>query len=161
MILQKFIEIEIRVGMCYFCSTMKKKEINQQDKQSLFKKMNSKLNETESIVFAYIFGSYARDEKFSDVDVGVFINEDYAGDHLSFELSLERELESLTRLPIDVRIINKAPLSFIYHVIKEGILVVDKDVSKRADFEGMIFKKYFDFSYYRKQYLKEVINAPL
>ncbi len=161
MILQKFIEIEIRVGMCYFCSKMKKKEINQQDKQSLFKKMNSKLNETESIVFAYIFGSYARDEKFSDVDVGVFINEDYAGDHLSFELSLERELESLTRLPIDVRIINKAPLSFIYHVIKEGILVVDKDVSKRADFEGMIFKKYFDFSYYRKQYLKEVINAPL
>jgi len=80
---------------------------------------------------------------------------------LTFEFGLEKEIKSLAKFPVDVRIINHAPLSFVYHVIKEGILTADKDPGKRTDFEGIIFKKYLDFAIYRKQYLKEVINAPI
>jgi hypothetical protein len=41
------------------------------------------------------------------------------------------------------------------------MLIKDEDPNKRADFEGMIFKKYADFAIYRKRYLKEVLNAPI
>jgi len=49
---------------------------------------------------------------------------------------------------VDVRIISHAPLSFVYHVIKEGILIADEDTGERADFEGMIFKKYLDLAFF-------------
>ena len=64
-------------------------------------------------------------------------------------------------MPVDVRILNKAPISFVYHVIKDGIIVVDKNSDLRADFEGLTCKKYFDFRHLRIEYLKEVANAPV
>lgn len=140
---------------------MIKKHISQQEKLSIIKKISSLLREQKYIIFAYIFGSFVRDEKFSDIDIGVFVNEKRSLEPLNFEFDLEEEIQSFTHLSVDVRIINHAPLSFVYHVIKEGILITDKDTSRRADFEGMIFKKYLDFVFYRKQYLKEVINAPV
>ncbi len=79
---------------------------------------------------------------------------------MSFEFE-EEEINSIIKFPADVRIINQALLSFVYHVIKEGMLIKDEEIDKRSDFEGMIFKKYGDFSIYRKRYLREVINAPI
>jgi predicted nucleotidyltransferase len=77
------------------------------------------------------------------------------------ELDTERELENTVKIPVDVRIINHAPLSFIYHVVKSGFVIVDKNTSIRSDFEGLIFKKYFDFQYVRREYLREITNAPV
>lgn len=140
---------------------MIKKQISQQEKQMIIEKISSRFRKRKNITFAYIFGSFVRDEKFSDIDIGVFVSKESSRESLNFEFDLEEEIQSFTHVPVDVRIINHAPLSFVYHVIKEGILIKDKDASKRADFEGMIFKKYLDFAFYRKQYLKEVINAPI
>ena len=140
---------------------MIKNQISQKEKKLIIKGITSRLNKRKYIIFAYIFGSFVRDEKFSDIDIGVFCNEKISKEPLTFEFDLEEEIKSFTNLPVDVRIINHAPLSFVYHVIKEGILIIDKDAGKRADFEGIIFKKYLDFAFFRRQYLKEVPNAPI
>lgn len=140
---------------------MRKKQISQDEKQSIIEGISSRLREQKHITFSYIFGSFAQEEKFSDIDIGVFVSEKISKESLNFEFDLEEEIKSFTHLPVDVRIINHAPLSFVYHVIKEGILIVDKDAGKRADFEGIIFKKYLDFAFFRRQYLKEVPNAPI
>jgi len=140
---------------------MKKKQISETKKKTLIEEISSLLKKRKSIIFGYIFGSFAEDKKFSDIDIGIFISGEKSVDSLDFEIELEEKIQSFTNLPVDVRIINHAPLSFVYHVIKEGILVKDENPSFRADFEGMIFKKYLDFAFYRKQYLKEVVNAPV
>ena len=67
----------------------------------------------------------------------------------------------LIRMPVDVRILNRAPISFVYQVIKGGITIADKNKDLRADFEGLTLKKYFDFQHLRNEYLKEVANAPI
>jgi hypothetical protein len=72
---------------------------------------------------------------------------------------MERELEKLIHITVDVRILNSAPLSFVYQVIKGGITIVDKNKDLRADFEGITIKKYFDFQHLRNEYLREVANA--
>jgi hypothetical protein len=64
-------------------------------------------------------------------------------------------------LPVDVRVLNGAPLSFQYHVIKDGQVIVDHNPDIRADYEGRVLKQYFDFSRFRMRYLKEVMHAPL
>jgi len=138
-----------------------KKQIPEPEKQSIIERISSRLKRQKKIKFAYIFGSFVSEKKFSDIDIGIFVDSEDNINSLNFELKMEKELHSLLHLPVDVRIVNNAPLSFVYHVIKEGILIKDEDPSQRADFEGLIFKKYLDCAFFRKQYLKEVINAPI
>ncbi len=140
---------------------MQKKQIPLSEKQRIIKEMASRIKKRKNIIFAYIFGSFVRDDEFSDIDIGIFCKKLENIDPLSFEFELEKDINSITKFPVDVRIINHAPVSFVFAVIKEGLLVKDEDPNKRADFEGMIFKKYADFAIYRKRYLREVLNAPI
>ena len=107
---------------------------------------------------AYVFGSFARSEPFGDLDVAVLMAAPVAAP-LAFELELERDLEKLARFPVDVRILNHAPQPFQYSVIREGILILDRNPNLRAAFEGNVVKQYLDFSRFRRRSLKEIANA--
>jgi len=131
------------------------------EKQLLISHVSSFLGRRDDILFAYIHGSFARDEKFSDIDIGVFLREPASADSLDLELEFETAIQSLIGFPVDLRILNFAPLSFVYNVIRGSILIVDKDAGLRADFEGRIFKRYLDFAYFRRRYLKEAADAHL
>jgi predicted nucleotidyltransferase len=139
----------------------KKKYLSQKEKDILIGRIFSVLQQNEYILFAYIYGSFASNKEFNDIDVGIFISDENMKSPLQMELDLEGELEDKIKTPVDVRIINHAPLSFIYNVLKSGFVAVDKDISFRSDFEGLIFKKYFDFQYLRREYLREIVNAPV
>ena len=119
------------------------------------------LSAREEIVFAYVFGSFVGEKNFSDIDIGIFVRAAFPLSSLSYEFDAEKRIESLVSIPADVRILNGAPPSFVYRVIKDSILVVDHDPTLRADFEGRILKEYFDFAPFRKRYLEEAGRAPL
>lgn len=138
-----------------------KQQIPDSEKKVIIERISSRLSKQKKIVFAYIFGSFVLEKNFHDIDIGIFIANKKGINPLNFELRKENEINSLVHFPVDVRIINDAPISFVYHVIKDGLLIKDDAPSKRADFEGMIFKKYLDLAFFRKQYLREVINAPI
>jgi hypothetical protein len=80
---------------------------------------------------------------------------------LDFELELENRLEKAIKYPVDVRILNRAPISFSQNVFRTGRVIIDKNPNMRADFEGRILKQYFDFSPFQQRYLQEVTNAPV
>jgi len=80
---------------------------------------------------------------------------------LNFELDLENKLEKIVKYSVDVRVLNRAPLSFSQNVIRQRKVILDKDPNLRADFEGQILKQYFDVAYFQRQYLQEVANAPV
>ena len=109
---------------------------------------------------AYIFGSFLKSDAFSDVDVGILIDHKLDSP-LNLELNLEIELEDIVNYPVDVRVLNSAPLSFCQSVIRYGRVILERDTNLRADFMGKILKEYFDFSPYRRRYFREVINAPI
>ena len=114
----------------------------------------------EEIVAAYAFGSFVMENSFSDIDVGVLTRTEIARP-LEFELELENKLEKIAGFRVDVRILNSAPLSFCYGVIRCRKVILDRNPNLRSDFEANIFKQYFDFFPFRRQYLAEVRNAPV
>jgi hypothetical protein len=65
------------------------------------------------------------------------------------------------RIPADVRILNEAPLSFQYTVIRQGKVLLDHDPNRRAAFEGNVIKQYLDFSRFRRRCLKEIAHAEI
>ena len=114
----------------------------------------------DEILAAYIFGSFVTGGSFSDLDLGILMSTERP-DPVLFEIELETELEKMTGCPVDVRILNGAPPSFCQQVIRNGEVILDLDPDSRADFEGRILKKYFDFSRFRIRYLREVPHAPV
>ena len=142
---------------------MKKKKytISKSQRVRIAGNISSYLEENlAGITTAYLFGSFAEDTPFSDIDLGVLIKNDLER-AIFFEFELENRLEKIFRYSVDVRILNRAPLSFCQNVIRHGKVILDRDPNLRADFEGNIMKQYFDYSRFRKQYLKEAVNAPI
>ena len=130
-------------------------------KEAVVKKISATLNrECEEIIAAYLFGSFVTEDSFSDIDLGVVTHME-PDSPLNYEFNLESKLESIIKYPMDIRILNQAPLSFCQNVIRNGRIVVDRDPNRRADFEGLILKEYFDFAPFRRRYLSEVKNAPV
>jgi len=77
---------------------------------------------------------------------------------LQYELSLERELENIIGFPVDIRIINHAPISFRFKVIKDSVLLFSKDERIRSNFECLSIVKYHDFNFIRKMYGREALG---
>jgi predicted nucleotidyltransferase len=139
----------------------KKQYLKAHEKEDIVSAISSHLQrEHKEIAAAYLFGSFVKEEAFSDIDLGVLMNIELERP-LEYELELESRLERLFKYSVDIRIINGAPLSFCQNVIRHGRVVVDRDPNLRADFEGHILKQYFDFAPFRRQYLAEVKNAPV
>lgn len=110
------------------------------------------------VLFAYLHGSFRSGGMFRDIDMAVYL-ESLPASPLDLELRLEAELsEAIGRYPVDVRILNGAPLSFRYNVIKDGEPIVVNDDDARADFEEGVLSNYFDFAPFRRMYLKEALG---
>jgi len=116
------------------------------------------LEKEQQIVFAYLHGSFLQKNNFGDIDIAVYLKEVSEEKIMSYEFRLEEILEKFTSFPVDVRVLNNAPPSFCYSVIKNGIKLLNRDEENCSDFETMTYKIYFDFLPFRRRYLQEAIN---
>ncbi len=108
----------------------------------------------DAIVAAYLFGSVARGAATatSDVDVGVLFRADppatLAGLHLDLEASLERAMG----LPVQLVVLNRAPCDLVHRILRDSILALDRDPSRRIRFEVRARNAYFDLKPYLDRY---------
>lgn len=135
----------------------KQYEIDMQGKEDIFSQIEHYLEKRPDLLFAYIHGSFMSQEKFRDIDVAIYLKSKPT-ELLQVELDMEAALYKMINYPVDVRILNNAPLSFRYNVIKDGrrLAVINDDA--RCDFEETTVSNYFDFAPYRKMYLQEALN---
>jgi predicted nucleotidyltransferase len=133
-------------------------QISESDKIIIMERLRYSLEKRPNLLFAYVYGSFVMADKVRDIDIAVYLKQ-IPSTPLHVELELETELGNIIKnYLVDVRILNNAPLSFRYNVIKSGkpIVVVDDDA--RTDFEEATLSNYFDFSPFRKMYLKETLG---
>jgi predicted nucleotidyltransferase len=114
------------------------------------------------VVFAYLYGSYARGDvhPFSDVDIGIYLEKMTPGEALNNELSLALEFDDIlgSKTNVDVRSINTMPLMIKGNIVTEGILLYSRDDAVRVEFETNVRKKYFDFRRFINRYQKAYLS---
>jgi predicted nucleotidyltransferase len=138
------------------------KTLSTERKKAIKDRISTILSAQDDLICAYLFGSFAEADTFSDVDIGVLLSNPVTpAEALRLEMALEEAISSENRIPTDVRILNGAPVPFVYQVIRNSILILDKKPRQRAEFESRIFTRYFDFQPYRNRYLREIADAPL
>jgi uncharacterized protein len=99
------------------------------------------------VVFAYLFGSLARNvaTPLSDIDIAVFLSDqlDEVADKLAV---LGKLMHNLETDGIDLVVLNTAPLTLKARVVRDGQVLVDRQPHLRHAFESVVLRSYFDFS---------------
>jgi len=99
---------------------------------------------------AYVYGSVARGTvtPFSDVDIALVLQEPLPSyDQLVLEFTVQGAIEdALGLLPVDVRVINMAPVMVRGRIVQHGVLLYERDRVHRVAFEVATRKRYFDFA---------------
>lgn len=101
------------------------------------------------ILDAYLFGSQARGDAgaLSDIDVAVYIDEDLA-EPGPYGYDAELITDLMTELgtnAIDVVLLNRAPPLLYHRVLRDGKLVVTRDLKATTTRAGYALSRYFDF----------------
>ncbi|MFW5790976.1 MAG: type VII toxin-antitoxin system MntA family adenylyltransferase antitoxin [Bacillota bacterium] len=135
-------------------------------KEARLKKLKKHLYQKEEIIFAYIYGSVARnqDTSRSDIDLAVYIDEDKKPEAgpFGYRSELITELQPLAGNDIDLIILNEASNLLAYNVFKEGKLLFNKDPELRTEIQAKTVDKYLDFLPMLKvqeKYLNERIDS--
>lgn len=119
------------------------------EREKILSLIQDVLNRDGRIIFAIVYGSFAREESFRDIDIGIYIknpeeNSFVITSDLKAELSryLREKGNDLTADQFDVKVINDAPFTFLNRIFKEGKLLVDLDPELRTDLIEYVSGKY-------------------
>jgi predicted nucleotidyltransferase len=119
------------------------------DKEKLLKLLKEVLAKDERVIFAYIYGSFVKEQSFRDIDIGIYVknseeNPFVISSDVKTQLSriFKKENINSTADHFDVQIINHAPFTFLKQVFKEGILLIDHDPELRTDLIEYVSSKY-------------------
>jgi predicted nucleotidyltransferase len=93
-----------------------------EERERIRQTLNTELATERNVAFAYLYGSFVEAQPFHDIDVGVCF-EQVGADTLGAALELAQRLSNRARLPVDVRILNVAAVSFLYHVLRGQLLL--------------------------------------
>ena len=101
------------------------------------------------ILDAYLFGSQARGDAgaLSDIDVAVFIDEDLA-EPGPYGYDAELITDLMTEMgtnDIDVVLLNQAPPLLYHRVLRDGKLLVTRDLAATTTRAGYALSRYLDF----------------
>lgn len=110
----------------------------------------------EGVVCAYLFGSAARGtaRATSDVDLAVLLEHDPPATLAGSGLRLGGELEQHLGRPVDLVLLNRAPVDLVHRVLRDGIIVFDPRPRERIRFEVRARNAYFDLKPILDEYRK-------
>jgi len=103
-------------------------------------------------VAAYLYGSRARGNAspHSDIDLGLLLAELPKPALRSATRELEDAVERALRLPTEVVALNDAPADLVHRVMRDGIVLLDRERSVRLRFEVQARNEYFDLEPIRR-----------
>jgi hypothetical protein len=120
------------------------------------------LEKQDAIVLSYLFGSVApqRAGQLSDVDLAVYLDESLNRcERYDLELGLLSDLGDIIRTDrVDLVVMNDAPISLNFEIIKANHALFIRDNDLKVDFEHYIMSRYLDRQYYNLKWADELLR---
>jgi len=130
------------------------------EKETLVLELVRELNRRPELVFVFLHGSFLVESTFRDLDLAVYVRAE-SGNNQGFrdyEADLAVDLTLKARIPVDVRILNDAPVGFRYHALK-GRLLLARDEDLLDEFRARTWDDYCDFAPFAREFLRGVLHG--
>jgi hypothetical protein len=117
------------------------------------------LAKRKEIIFAYAFGSFLEEAAFRDIDIGVYLQKDTIPREkaLEYELSLGAELEREIHYPVDIKVLNYAPVT-LCHSVTRGKVLFSRDNEVRYEWVEKTWDVYLDMQYFLRNSLRDLLS---
>ncbi|MGB9723467.1 MAG: nucleotidyltransferase domain-containing protein [Chloroflexia bacterium] len=127
-----------------------------QDTEQIYRKLREALAGRPEVAFAYLHGSFLQGLPYHDLDVALYLRPE-AEDPFDYEMQRSVEWTLLLDLPVDVRVLNDAPLGF-QHTVLRGRPIFVRDEALLTAFIEQVGRAYAEFAYLGRAYLREVTS---
>jgi len=136
------------------------KRLSTQDRAALVEAIQRLIECRQEIQWAYLHGSFFEGGPYRDIDIAVWVDPTAAPHNRWrwYEVDLAATLELRLRQPVDIRVLNDAPLAFRYHALKGQLLLV-RDWEGLSEMRTRTWDDYCDFLPFARRYLREVLSA--
>ena len=121
-----------------------------EEREKLLNKLERKLRSIGDILFAYVYGSFIKREFFRDIDVAIWIKE--LEEAFKYEVEASSKIEISLNIPVDIHVLNEAPLPFKYTVFTEGRLLFSNNEKARIRVIDETIRQYEDLRILRSLY---------
>ncbi len=138
--------------------TLSHHRLSTAERERAIRRVSETLTRVEGVLFAYLFGSFLGQRPFGDVDVAVYLDpRQYTElDALATQLHLAACLEAASELPVDVVILNDAPLG-LRIAAAQGRLVFSSGENSYLAFAESTGLQAMDTAYLRRQSVQDVL----
>lgn len=129
-----------------------------EQQRDIIKEITAVISGQPEIVFSFLHGSFLDGSFFRDIDLAIFVRGIDPTDFWDYEARLCQQIEeALNNLfLVELKVINKAPLSFCYHVIRGQILFV-RNEGALTEFMTRVARSYLDMAPIRRRYMTEAM----
>ncbi|MFW6282524.1 MAG: nucleotidyltransferase family protein [Minisyncoccales bacterium] len=114
-----------------------------------------KIKKDDRILAVALFGSYARDEEYRDIDLALILNKKMTKKEMS---KIKVEYLSKINPKIDLHIFQQLPIYIRFRVLKEGKILLSKEDSKLYEIALINLKEYEFYKKIYSMYLENVEN---
>lgn len=130
------------------------------ERAKLTEAIRQRLQASPEVVFAYLHGSFVTERPYRDIDVAVWLDPERvpSPDWTRYALDLSTSLHLQLRVPVDVQVLNAAPIAFRYRA-QTGQPLIMRDPEFLAEFRARTWDDYFDFLPFARQYLREALGG--
>jgi predicted nucleotidyltransferase len=133
-------------------------QLDHEERRQRVERLRAILEKQDSIAFAYLYGSFAENFPFHDIDVGVYAEGIGEKEATFYSIRLSEMMSSELGLPVDVRVLNFAPVTFLYHVFR-GNLIHEKNELIRSQVMERTVQKYLDLRPILYRGMKEAFTS--
>lgn len=132
--------------------------VEQRDR--VIKQLSMLIKDSPEILFALLHGSFPEGGPFRDLDLALYLEPGIVHRESFRDYELERGVRwtDVVGLPVDVRLLNDAPVGFRYHALNGTVLFV-RDEEFLDEFRARTWDDYFDFAPFAGRYLREVLGG--
>ena len=108
----------------------------------------------DDVVAVYLFGSRARGtaRAASDVDLALLLRASPRPTLAGIARDVEAVAEGAVGVPVEAIVMNTAPPDLAHRVLRDGVLLLDRDRAFRLRFEVQSRNEYFDLEPIRRLY---------
>ena len=133
------------------------------DRDAVAAELSAALEREPEVVAAWLFGSWARNAATasSDVDVAILATSPRASaSDLAFRrIELADALAARVERHVDLVDIAQAPADLVHRVLRDGVLLIDRDRSVRLRFEVDARNRYFDMQPVWREYRRSTART--